>query len=78
MNVGSLEVVDMLLPISDLLHDTDASKTMMSNVDETVLSEDKSDTKAIDLTMRQKEWLKTRMQYAIQSTFRMLSFSVRY
>ena len=48
MNVGSLEVVDMSAPNSDLLHDTGASETMTSNVDQTVSSENKSDANAID------------------------------
>ena len=41
MDVSSLEVLEILVLNPDLLHGTDASKTMMSNVDETVLSEDK-------------------------------------
>ena len=104
MMAVSLEVVDIFLRTSKLLFDTDTSKVMTSNVDQTVSAEDKSDNIAINssytrkfpdfrwtmcqvrwiskkpfdsagkvpqfyLTMRWKEWLKTRMQYAIQSTF---------
>ena len=48
MEADSLEVVNTLLPISDLLQDTDGSKDMISNVDQTVSAEDISDTIAID------------------------------
>ena len=44
----SLEVVDIFLRTSKLLFDTDTSKVMTSNVDQTVSAEDKSDTIAIN------------------------------
>ena len=44
----SLEVVDIFLPMSEMLFDTDTSKDMTSNMDQTVSAEDKSDTIAID------------------------------
>ena len=48
MMAVSLEVVDIFLRTSKLLFDTDTSKVMTSNVDQTVSAEDKSDTIAIN------------------------------
>ena len=48
MMAVSLEVVDIFLRTSKLLFDTDTSKVMTSNVDQTVSDEDKSDTIAIN------------------------------
>ena len=48
MMAVSLEVVDIFLRTSKMLFDTDTSKVMTSNVDQTVSDEDKSDTIAIN------------------------------
>ena len=47
MMAVSLEVVDIFLRTYKMLFNTDTSKVMTSNVDQTVSAEDKSDTIAI-------------------------------
>ena len=48
LNAVLLEVVDMPTMTPALLYDTEASKVMMSDMDQTVFAEDKSDISAID------------------------------
>ena len=48
LNDVLLEVVDAPMMTSALLYDTEASKAMISNMDQTVSAEDKSDMSAVD------------------------------
>ena len=50
MNTVNLEVVDSMTMTATLLHDTEASKAIMSNMEYTVSVEDKNDNVLLDVS----------------------------
>ena len=50
MNIVQLDVVDMLTITPDLVSNTETSEAIVSNLDQTVSDESKSDEKDVDLS----------------------------